>query len=283
MLPLLFLNGLTYAALLFVMASGLTLAFGLMRIVNLAHGTYYLMGGYLGLTVFRLTGNWVVALLAGGAAIALLALVMERALLVWVRGRELPESLLTLAVATIMADAAVAVWGGNPLILQAPRLLTARAELFGIIYPGFRLFVLGFGVTVGILLWLLLMRTPLGMAVRAGVDDRETAAALGVNVNLIMTLVFMLAGLLAGAAGVIGGSFLALAPGEDFHALVLSLVTIIIGGLGSLGGAAVGALITAMTLSFATAYFPDFSLFFVFAPMALVLAVRPHGLFGRPS
>ncbi|MBM3470366.1 MAG: branched-chain amino acid ABC transporter permease [Armatimonadetes bacterium] len=281
MLNLLFLNGLTYAALLFVMASGLTLAFGLMRIVNLSHGAYYLVGGYLGLTAFRITGSWPLALLAGGLSIAAIACLIERALLVWVRGKELPESLLTLAVAMILGDAAVAVWGGNPLNLQPPALLTPRLHVLGVVYPGFRVFVLIFGVLVGIGLWLLLMRTSLGMAVRAGVDDRETTAALGINVGRTMTAVFMLAGLLAGFAGVIGGSYWALAPGEDFQALALSLVTIVIGGMGSLIGAAVGALITAMTLSFATAYFPDFSLFFVFAPMALVLAVRPQGLFGR--
>ncbi len=281
MLNLLFLNGLTYAALLFVMASGLTLAFGLMRIVNLSHGAYYLVGGYLGLTVFRITGNWPLALIAGGLSIAVIACLMERALLVWVRGKELPESLLTLAVAMILGDAAVAIWGGNPLNLQPPALLTPRLQMLGVVYPGFRVFVLVFGVLVGIGLWLLLMRTSLGMAVRAGVDDRETTAALGINIGRTMTAVFMLAGLLAGFAGVIGGSYWALAPGEDFQALALSLVTIVIGGMGSLVGAAVGALITAMTLSFATAYFPDFSLFFVFAPMALVLAVRPQGLFGR--
>lgn len=283
MLPLffLFLNGLTYAALLFIVASGLTLAFGLMRIVNLSHGAYYLVGGYLGLTVFRMTGNWPLALLAGGAAAAVMACAMERLLLVWVRGRDLPESLLTLAVAMILADAAVAVWGGNPLTMQPPTVLTPRLHILGITYPGFRIFVLLFGILVGLGLWLLLMRTTLGMAVRAGVDDRETTAALGINVGRTTTVVFMLAGLLAGFAGVIGGSYWALAPGEDFQVLALSLVTIVIGGMGSVVGAAVGALITAMTLSFATAYFPDFSLFFVFAPMALVLAVRPQGLFGR--
>lgn len=281
MLSLLILNSLTYAALLFVMASGLTLAFGLMRIVNLAHGAFYLVGGYMGLAVFRITGNWTLAMLAGGIGIAITALLLERTLLVWVRGKELPETLLTLAVAMILADAAMAIWGGNPLTLQPPALLTPRLYILGVVYPGFRLFVLAFGVLVGLGLWLLLMKTPMGMAVRAGVDDRETTAALGVNVGRIMTFVFMLAGLLAGVAGVIGGSYWALAPGEDFQALALSLVTIIIGGLGSIGGAAVGALITATTLSFATAYFPDFSLFFVFAPMALVLAVRPQGLFGR--
>lgn len=281
MLSLFVLNSLTYAALLFVMASGLTLAFGLMRIVNLAHGAFYLVGGYVGLAVFRMTGNWPLAMMAGGIAMAVTALLLERTLLVWVRGKELPETLLTLAVAMILADAAMAIWGGNPLTMQPPALLTPRLHILGVVYPGFRLFVLAFGVLVGLGLWLLLMKTPMGRAVRAGVDDRETTAALGVNVSRIMTIVFMLAGLLAGVAGVIGGSYWALAPGEDFQALALSLVTIIIGGLGSIGGAAVGALITATTLSFATAYFPEFSLFFVFAPMAIVLAVRPQGLFGR--
>lgn len=281
MAVLLVLNSLTYAALLFVIASGMTLAFGIMRVINLAHGAFYLVGGYLGLTVFRATGNWAAGLIVAGIAIMIIALAMERLLLVWVRGRDLPESLLTLAITIILADLALAAWGGNPLTIRPPTFLARTVEIFGITYPGFRLFVLAFGILTGISLWLLLKKTTIGMAVRAGVDDLETTAALGINIHRLMTIIFMLAGFLAGIAGVIGGSYWALAPGEDFQALSLSLVTIIIGGLGSLGGAAIGALITATTLSLATAYIPEFSLFFVFAPMALVLAIRPQGLFGR--
>lgn len=280
-LSLLVLNALTLGALLFVMASGLTLAFGLMRVVNLAHGAFYLLGGYIGLSTFRVTGSWILAVMVGGLIIAALGLGEERLLLSWVRGRELPEALLTIALAMILADMALANWGGNPLSLRVPSYLNPRVRLLGVTYPGFRLLVFGMGVAIGVGLWLLLKKTKLGMTVRAGVDDRETTAALGINVKLTTTLVFMVSAFLAGIAGVVGGSFLSLQPGEDFQILTLSMVVIIIGGLGSLGGAAVGALLIGMVQSFGSAYFPEISFFFTFAPMALILAVRPQGLFGR--
>lgn len=278
---LIILNGLSHGALLFIMASGFTLAFGLMRVVNLAHGAFYLWGGYIGVTVFRATGSWWLALLAGGAAIALLGLIKERFLLHWVRGKVLSESLMAIGLATILADLALAFWGGSPLSIRVPAELNPRVSLLGITYPGFRLLVIALGVAIGVGLWLLLSKTRLGAVIRAGVDDRETTEALGININRLFTLVFMLSAFLAGVAGVVGGSFLSLQPGADFQVLTLALVVVIIGGMGSLEGAAIGALITGLILSFGRAYFPELSFFFTFAPMALILAVRPQGLFGK--
>ena len=277
------MNGLTLGALLFLIASGLTLAFGLMRMVNLAHGAFYLVGGYVGISLFKLTGNWPLTVLAGGMIIAVIGFLEERYLVTWVRGKELSEVLLTLGLAMIMGDIALATWGGIPQSIPVPQWLNPRVELGILTYPGYRVLVLLLGVGIGLAVWALLKKTKLGMAVRAGVDDRETTAALGINVKRVITLVFMLSAFLAGIAGVVGTSFLSIEPGTDYHFLTLSLVVMIIGGMGSLGGAAIAALITGMVMSFGAAYFPEFSLFLTFAPMALILAIRPQGLFGRAS
>jgi branched-chain amino acid transport system permease protein len=278
---ILVLNGLTHAGLLFVLGSGLTLAFGLMRVVNLSHGGFYLLGGYLGVTVFRATGNWLLSLLAAGIGIALLGWFFERVLLERVRGQALPETLLTIALSIIIADVSFAIWGGFAQTIRVPPELNPRINLFGLVYPGFRLFILGLAVVIGLGLWFLLSKTRIGAAVRAGVDDRETVSALGINIRQVFTAVFVLSAFLAGIAGVIGASFLSIQPGADMQILILSLVVVILGGLGSLGGAVIAAIVTGLLLSFSRAYFPELSFFMVFGPMALVLAFRPQGLFGK--
>jgi branched-chain amino acid transport system permease protein len=278
---ILVLNGLTHAGLLFVLGSGLTLAFGLMRVVNLSHGAFYLLGGYLGLSVFRLTNSWLLALLAGGVGIAVLGLFFERVLLNRVRGQPLPETLLTIALSIIIADVSLAVWGGFAQSIRVPAELNPRIDLFGLVYPGFRILILALAVVIGLGLWFLLSKTKIGAAVRAGVDDRETVSALGINISRIFSAVFVLSAFLAGIAGVIGASFLSIQPGADIQILILSLVVVILGGLGSLGGAVIAALLTGLLLSFSRAYFPELSFFMIFGPMALVLAFRPQGLFGK--
>lgn len=278
---LLVLNGLTHAGLLFVLGSGLTLAFGLLRVVNLSHGAFYLLGGYLGISVFRVTDSWLLALLAGGLGIAVLGLFLERVLLGRVRGQPLPETLLTIALSIIIADVSLAIWGGFAQSIRVPAVLNPRVELFGLIYPGFRLFVFVLAVVIGLGLWLLLSKTKIGASVRAGVDDRETVSALGIDIRRIFTGVFVLSAFLAGIGGVIGASFLSIQPGADMQILILSLVVVILGGLGSLGGAVIAALLTGLLLSFSRAYFPELSYFMIFGPMALVLAFRPQGLFGK--
>ena len=277
------LNGLTLAALLFIMASGLTLAFGLMRVVNLAHGSFYLLGGYIGLLVIEQTGSLVLGIASGGLAALVGGVLIERVLLDRVRGLDLSEALLTIAIGIIIADLLLMLFGGQPQTLPLARELRAPVDLLVMRYPYFRVLIMLFAVGLGLALWLVIARTKLGAAIRAGVDDRETAMAQGVNVPLLFAGVFALASFLAGVAGVIGTSYMALAPGLDIRVLMLSLVVIIIGGMGSLKGAAVGALITGLVSSFATGYLPQFALFFLFLPMTLVLVFRPHGLFGRPT
>jgi len=278
---LLVLNSLTYAAVLFVMASGLTLAFNLMRVVNLAHGAFYLVGGYVGLSVLMITGNWGIALIAGGLTMAGVSIVIERFLLSQVRGNLLAQALLTLSLAIILADVSLAVWGGDPISIPSPTFLNSPIYFFGIIYPGFRFFILLIGIIIGVGLWFLLKKTKLGMAIRASVDNREIASATGVNVDRLSVMVFALSAFLGGVAGVIGGSFLALAPGEDFKILTLTLVVVIMGGMGSFGGTIIGALIISLILSIGRLYVPQFSIFLTFVPMVLVLSIWPHGLFGR--
>lgn len=281
MYTVLILNGLTQSALLFVLGSGLTLAFGLMRIVNLSHGAFYLLGGYLGYAVLQVSGNWVLAFIAGALSIAFLGLIFERTLLARVRGEDLPETLLTVALSMIIADLALAVWGGHPKTLNVPAYLNPSITIFGVTYPGFRYLLILLSILIAAGLWYILYKTRLGAAVRAGVDDRETVSALGINIDRTYSAVFILSALLVGIAGVLGGSFLQLSPGSDTTILTYSLVVIILGGMGSLLGTVVSALILGQIISFGTAFVPEISMFLIFVPMALVLAVRPQGLFGR--
>jgi branched-chain amino acid transport system permease protein len=280
-LILLILNGLTQASILFVLGSGLTLAFGLMRVVNLGHGAFYLLGGYIGYSIVKATDNWPLALLAGGLSIALLGFVFERFMLSRVRGGDLPETLLTVALSMIIADQALVYWAKSPLTLNVPSYLSPPINILGVTYPGFRFIMMGVSILIAVSLWLILYKTKLGAAVRAGVDDRETVSALGVNITVIYTAVFVLSAFLGGIAGVLGGSYLQLSPGIDTTILTLSLVVIILGGMGSLGGAVISSLILGQIMSFGLAYAPQYSYFLIFIPMAIVLSIRPQGLFGR--
>ncbi|MDR1613227.1 MAG: branched-chain amino acid ABC transporter permease [Planctomycetota bacterium] len=280
---ILILNGVSHAALLFILGSGLTLAFGLMNIVNMAHGAFYLFGGYMGYSLFSATGSWILGMAAGMTSAVIVGGMFERFLLEKVRGNALTETLLTISLSMIMADVCLAIWGGFPKSLRVPAYLRPRIDVSGFIYPGFRYFLIVLAIAIGIFLFILLHKTRIGAAIRAGVDDRETVSAMGINVNRVFFFVFLLAAALAGMAGVLGGSFLSLAPGADSQNLTLSLVVIIIGGKGSIKGTAVGALLIGLLLSAGRAFIPEFSYFLVFAPMVLVLAFKPQGMFGREA
>ncbi len=275
------LNGLSFAALLFFLASGFTLIFGLMRIVNLAHGAFYLVGGYVGLTVTTATGNFWLGLIAAPIAIALAGLFTERVLLRRIRGQELPEVLLTVGIAFVFADMSLEIFGGDPMSVPVPPFLRGGLDIGFMVYPRFRFFVIICALLVGAALFYAHSRTRIGAIVRAGVDDREMVSALGININKIFTGVFMVGSMLAGMAGLIGGGLLSLVPGADTEILLYSLAVVIIGGLGSLPGAVVGSLIVGMADAFGRALIPELSYFTLFAPMALVLVIRPRGLLGR--
>jgi branched-chain amino acid transport system permease protein len=275
------LNGLTFAALLFLVSSGFTLIFGLMRIVNLAQGSLYLIGGYIGLSVIRATGSFWLALPAAALAIGMLGLLIESGLLRRVRGRPMSEILLTVGLSFIAADLALAIWGGDPITLDVPAAIDGRTQILGVTYPVYRLCVVALGIAVAVGLWALLERTRIGAMVRAGVDDREMAEALGINVKLVFTGVFVLGAMLAGLAGVVGAAYLSLSPGADTQILTYALVVVVVGGMGSLRGAVFGALLVGLIYIFGQALVPNLAYFVLFAPMALVLIVRPQGLFGR--
>lgn len=275
------LNGLSFGAVLFFLASGFTLIFGLMRITNLAHGGFYLVGGYIGITTVRATGNFFLAMLVSALAITLLGLFTERLLLRPIRGLEKPEVLLTIGLTFILGDMSLAIWGGDPTPIPKPGFLNGALDINGFLYPRYRFFVIACAGVVGALLFWMEKRTKWGAIVRAGVDDRETIAALGVNIKAVFTGAFMFGSFLAGFAGVIGGAFLTLLPGQDFEILLFALAVVIIGGLGSLKGAALGVVIVGLIDAFGKALVPELSFFTLFAPMAIILVVRPRGLLGR--
>lgn len=274
------LNGLSFGALLFLLASGFTLVFGLMRIVNLAHGALYLAGGYVGIFTAVATGNFFLALLAGALAAAVLGVLSERVLLRKVRGMELPEVLLTVGIALVIADVALAVFGGNPQSLTPPQWLSGALDLGFLAYPRYRWFVIGLAVLVGIGLYLVQHKTRVGAIMRAGVDDREMTGMMGINVDRVFAGMFVFGSALAGLAGVSAAGQLTMRPGADTEILLFALVVVIVGGLGSVSGAAVGSALIGLIDSFAKVWIPEFSYFAVFAPMALVLVLRPRGLFG---
>ncbi len=275
------LNGLSFGAVLLFVASGFTLIFGLMRITNLAHGGFYLVGGYVGFTAIQYTDSFAVGLLAAAIFVMLLGFLIERVLLRPVRGQTSPEVLLTIGLAFVLGDLSLAIWGGDPTPIPLPDFLQGPLLVGDFAYPRYRLFVIGCAVAVSLLLFYADKRTKFGAIVRAGVDDRETVAALGINIKLIFSAVFMFGAFLVGFAGVVGGGFLTLLPGQDFEILLFALVVVILGGLGSLPGAVLGAVLVGLIDSFAKALAPELSFFTLFAPMALILLIRPEGLLGK--
>jgi branched-chain amino acid transport system permease protein len=278
------LNGISLGALLFLMASGFTLIFGLARVVNMAHGAFYLLGGYFGLTILRLTGNFWLALLAGGVGIIVVNYFIERHLLRRIGENHLAQVLLTVGLVYVIADITLSIWGGDTLSIPPPAFARGPIDLpGGIVYPRYRFLLIVFGIFIGTLLWLLYKKTQIGAIVRAGVDDREMVNAMGINIDRLFALVFALAAFLAGMSGVAGGAFLALYPGAEWEILVLALVVVIVGGLGSLEGAMVGSLIVGLVDAYGRWLLPQFSHFVVFAPMAILLLLRPRGLFGRET
>jgi len=275
------LNGISFGMLLFLLASGLSLIYGLMKILNLTHGSYYLLGGYVGLSVMIWTDSFVLAILAAALAIGLIGAAMERFFLRRFHMDELPQTLLTFGFLFIFADLSLWVWGGDPIMMAKPKMFASSISMGLYAYPIYRLFLIGIGALIAFGLWWFQERTRLGTMLRAGVDDAEIARALGINVSLMFTLVFAAGAVLAAVGGVLAGPVLSIYPGADFETLILAFAVVIVGGLGSLRGALVGALVIGLLDNFGKAFFPEFALFTVFAPMAIILVVRPTGLFGR--
>ena len=275
------LNGLAFGSLLFILASGFSLIFGLMRIVNLSHGAYFMLGAYVGLSAIGAGANFWIAILIGGGAISILGIVIERFILRRLNGQPLAQVLVTLGIAFIIADTCVWIWTGDPRPLPMPRELAGAFRVSNLAFPIYRLFVIGVAFALAAALWFLLERSRLGAMIRAGVDDLAMARAMGIRTSLLFSAVFCLGSALAGAGGVLAGPILSVYPGLDSDMLPLALVVVILGGLGSLLGAFVGSLIIGFIYSYGQALFPDLAYVILFLPMVLVLTLRPTGLFGR--
>lgn len=275
------LNGISYGMLLFLLAAGLSLTFGVMRIINLTHGSYFLLGGYVGLTVARITDSFLLALVAGSAAVWILAVLTQRLLLNRLLKDEMAQILITFGLLFMIGDLALWGWGGSTQTIQKPPLVAGSFPIGSLTFPVYRLVLVGVGVVTALFLWWFLEGTRIGAMVRAAVDDAEIAQTVHVNVPLLMTGVFAFGAVLAAVAGVLGAPLLGLFPGADFDVLLLAFVVVVVGGLGSLAGAFVGALAVGLMDTFARVFFPDFSYFAVFAPMAIILLVKPGGLVER--
>jgi branched-chain amino acid transport system permease protein len=309
------LNGITLAALYFVVASGFTLIFGLMRIVNMAHGSLYLLGGYLafemqkgwfeketeglnlslsspagGASEYDLVG-WLVPILLAAFIIGIVGLLIQQVFLRWNQGQDLRQALITIAISVILADQMLAHFGGIAKDIKTPADWPESVTIFGVQYGFFRLVIVtGAALVIGIGLWWLIKRTRFGLIVRAGVDDREMVSALGINIPIVFGAAFFLGAMLAGIGGGLGGTMIALEPGEDASFLLSSLIVVIIGGMGSLGGAAIGALLLGLVDAYADVYLvfgdtdlTNYSILLTFLLLVVVLAVKPLGLFGRPA
>jgi len=276
------LNGLVTSMLLFVMAAGLSLIFGLMDVINLTHGAFYLLGGYIGLTAVRLLGDFWLALIIAPLVVGGLGLLIEYFFLrrLYGRHRHLEQVLFTFGVTLIIIDLTRATWGAYVESIPSPALLSGQVSLFHIQFPVYRLSLIGFGLLLAFLLWLLIERTRLGAIVRAGVSDAEMVSGLGIDIQRVFAGVFAFGTGLAALAGVVGAPVFTLYPGLDSEILILALVVVVIGGLGTLKGAFFGSLIIGLADTFGKALLPELSRFILFAVMAFVLLLRPSGLFG---
>jgi branched-chain amino acid transport system permease protein len=279
------LNSLTLASLYFIVASGFTLVFGLMRNVNLAHGSLYLLGGYVAFIVAERTGWWILAVAAGFLVAAIAGLLIQVLFLRHMQGEELRQTMVTIGLSIVIADVLLWIFTGQVHQMEAPAWLQGPIRDIPLIraYSAYRLSLLGFGIGVGVGLWWLLNKTRLGMTIRAGVDDRGMLSASGVNVNKVFAITFMLGAGLAGFGGVIGAVELSMVPGEDTRLLLASLIVVIVGGMGSVVGAAIGSAILGLAETYGLAYAPTYSVVFTFVILIGVLAFRPRGIMGRPA
>jgi branched-chain amino acid transport system permease protein len=275
------LNSVAFGGLLFLLSSGFSLIFGLMRIPNLAHGAFFMLGAYFGYTLLRLNLHFWLAAIAGGLGVGLLGILMERFILRKLAGNEQGQVLVTLGISFIIADICLLIWTGDPMPLPAPQSLRPPLRVGGFAFPTYRLVVLAIALVAALALYLLMERTRLGAMIRAGVDDMEMAQGVGIPVSRLFTTVFLLGATLAGIGGVLGGPILNAYPGLDNDMLPLALIVVILGGAGSLLGAFVGSFIVGFIYNFGIALVPDLAYFVLFLPMVLVLVFLPQGLFGR--
>lgn len=286
------LSGITLGALYFLVASGFTLIFGLMRNVNLAHGSLYLLGGYIGYEVASRTGYWLLAFPVVFVLVGALGLLLQYQVFRRMEGEELRQTLVTIGISVVLADIMLWIWGGQsytvlspdwlsgPMTLPIVSSLRSNGDPVYLTYPHVRIVILIAAIVIGLAMWFVLNRSRLGMLIRAGVDDRDMLAASGVRIQVVFLAVFAFGAGMAGMAGIIGGTFQSLTPGEDTRFLLASLVVVIVGGMGSIPGAAIGAVLIGLAEQIGLVYAPTYSVVFTFLIMAVVLAFRPQGLLG---
>jgi branched-chain amino acid transport system permease protein len=287
------LGGITLGALYFLVAAGFTLIFGLMRNVNLAHGSLYLLGGYLGFEISDATGSWLLAFPVVFVVVAVLGLFLQHQVFRRMEGEELRQTMVTIGISVVLADLMLWIWGGQSYTILTPDWLSGpvdlpivssvrpdSGEITWFRFPAVRIAILVAAIVIGVAMWLVLNRSRLGMLIRAGVDDRDMLAASGVRIQVVFLVVFAFGAGLAGMGGIVGGTFQSLSPGEDTRFLLASLVVVIVGGMGSIPGAAIGAVIIGLAEQLGLVYAPTYSVVFTFLIMAAVLAFRPQGLLG---
>ena len=286
-------NGITLGGLYFLVASGFTLIFGLMRNVNLAHGSLYLFGGYVGYAISAATGSWILSFIVAFIVVALVGVILQFVVFRRMEGEDLRQTMVTIGLSIVFADLMLWAFGGDFYQIHTPSWLIGPIELpfitavkssgeaVYLLYPLVRLVILAASIVIGVAMWFALNRTRIGMMVRAGVDDRDMLAATGVRIQVVFVLIFALGAGLAGIAGVVGGTFQSVAPGEDIRFLLASLVVVIVGGMGSIPGAALGALIIGLAEQLGSVYIPTYAIVVTFLIMVLVLAIRPQGLLAR--
>lgn len=285
-------GGITLGALYFLVAAGFTLIFGLMRNVNLAHGSLYLLGGYIGFEVSEATGSWLLAFPVVFVVVAALGLLLQHQVFRRMEGQELRQTMVTIGLSVVLADLMLWQWGGQSYTILTPDWLSGPVELplvssvksdgeiVWLKFPAVRIAILVAAIVIGVAMWLVLNRSRLGMLIRAGVDDREMLAASGVRIQAVFLIVFGFGAGLAGMGGIVGGTFQSITPGEDTRFLLASLVVVIVGGMGSIPGAAIGAVVIGLSEQMGLVYAPTYSVVFTFLIMAVVLAFRPQGLLG---
>jgi branched-subunit amino acid ABC-type transport system permease component len=278
------LNGFVYGSLLFLLAAGLSLIFGLMGVVNLAHGSFFMLGSFFGVTAVKLTGSFWLATLLAPIPVTIIAILIERFFLRRLyAGDKLDPVLLTFGFSFIITDVTEWAWGKDMLSIQEPRLLDDSIELLGGVFPLYRLVLVGFVLFIAFCLWIFVEKTRAGAMVRAGVDDAATAIGIGLNVPLLLTSTFASGAALAALAGVIAGPILGVYSGIDVEILIPAFIVVVIGGMGSLKGAFVGSLLIGEADTFGKAYLPEAAMFLIYLAMIVILLTRPSGLFGRPA
>jgi len=276
-------NSITLGGLLFLLSAGFSLIFGLMKIPNLTHGSFFMLGAYLATSLLARGLDFWTAAIVSGLLVAAFGGLIERFILRRLPGAELAQVLVTLGLSFMIADVCLMVWTGDPIRIDTPGGLRGATSMLGLGFPTYRLAISLIAVLFAAALWTLLDRTRLGAMIRAGVDDPEMARVAGIRVSRLFTIVFCLGAWLAGFAGVIGGPILSVYPGLDQEMLPLALVVVILGGSGSLLGSLVGSFVVGFLYNFGQAMFPELAYVVLFLPMLIVLVLRPQGLFGRPA